>query len=156
MEESRVWALGADRPVAAEPLTLTRLAELPHLVIAATGEDEHAIDGYVVDHGLERLVTRSDAGILQGVLAAQGLRRTVAMTTPHFLAALAIVSQSDIAVLLPRRLAEAFSDRYRLKLFDPPYTSPPFEVTSIWHRDHGNQPAVSWLRALVREVAAEL
>ena len=65
--------------------------QLPHLVIAATGEDERAIEGYVVDHGLERLVTRSDAGVLQGALAARGLRREIAVTTPHFLAALAAV-----------------------------------------------------------------
>ena len=88
-------------------MTLERLAELPHLVIAATGEDERAIDGYVLDHGLERLVTRSDVGLLQGALAARGLRRTVAVTTPHFLAALASVTHSDIAALLPRRLATA-------------------------------------------------
>ena len=47
-------------------------------MISATGEDERAIEGYVVDHGLERLVTRSDAGVLQGALAARGLSRTSA------------------------------------------------------------------------------
>jgi DNA-binding transcriptional LysR family regulator len=137
-------------------MTLERLAALPHLVIAATGEDERAIDGYVVDHGLERLVTRSDAGLLAGALAARGLRRNVAVTTPHFLSALAAVSQSDIAALLPRRLATAFMGRYRLVLLEPPYSSPPFEVMSLWHREHGDQPAILWLRQLLREVAAEL
>jgi len=156
LHESRVWVLSSDHPAAREELTLDRLAELPHLVIAATGEDEHAIEGYVVDHGLERLVTRSDAGLLAGALAARGLRRNVAVTTSHILAALATVSQSDIAALLPRRLATAFMGRYSLALFEPPYSSPPFEVMSLWHRDHGDQPAVAWLRRLLREVAAEL
>src|SRR5438067_10357028 len=58
LSETRVWVLSADHPAAQEELTLERLAELRHLVIAATGEDERAIDGYVVEHGLERLVTR--------------------------------------------------------------------------------------------------
>ena len=156
LRETRVWVLSADNPAAREELTLDRLAALPHLVIAATGEDEHAIEGYVADHGLERLVTRSDVGLLQGALAARGLRRTVAVTTPHFLAALAAVSQSDIAALLPRRLATAFVGRYRLALFEPPYPSPPFEMMSLWHREHGDQPAVAWLRELLREIAAEL
>jgi DNA-binding transcriptional LysR family regulator len=153
--ETRVWCLGAENPAASE-LTLERLARLPHLVIAATGEDERAIEGYVVDHGLERLVTRSDAGVLQGALAARGLRRDIAVTTPHFLAALAAVNNSDIAALLPRRLATAFVGIYRLALFDPPYESPPFEVMSLWHRENGDQPAIAWLRQLLREVAAEL
>jgi len=154
--ETRVWVMSADHPAARDELTLERLAELPHLAITATGEDEHAIDGYVIDHGLERLVIRSDAGQLQGALAARGLRRTVAATTPHFLAALITVSESDIAALLPRRLATAFMGRYRLALFEPPYPSPAFDVMSLWHREHGEQPALTWLRRLVREVAADL
>jgi DNA-binding transcriptional LysR family regulator len=156
MRETRVWVVGADSAAAQEELSLERLVALPHLVITATGEDEHAIDGYVVDHGLERLVTRTDAGLLQGALAAKGLRRNVAVTTPHFLAALAAVSQSDIAALLPRRLATAFMGRYRLAMFEPPYASPSFEIMSLWHRENGDQPAIAWLRQLLREVAAEL
>jgi DNA-binding transcriptional LysR family regulator len=156
LRETRVWVLSADHPAAGDELTLERLVALPHLVIAATGEDEHAIEGYVVDHGLERLVTRSDAGLLQGALAAHGLRRDVAVTTPHFIAALAAVSQSDIAALLPRRLATAFMGRYRLALFEPPYPSPSFELMTLWHREQGDQQAVAWLRQMLREVTAEL
>jgi DNA-binding transcriptional LysR family regulator len=156
LRETRVWVLSSEHPMAGEELTLERLAELPHLVIAATGEDENAIEGYVVDHGLERLVTRSDAGLLQATLAARGLRRNIAVTTPHYLAALAVVSGSDIAALLPRRLATAMMGQYRLSLFEPPYPSPPFELMSLWHREHGEQPAVSWLRQQLREVAVEL
>jgi len=156
MLDTRVWAISADHPAADEEMTLERLAALPHLVISATGEDERAIDGYVVDQGLERMVTRSDAGVLQGMLAARGLHRTVAVTTPHFLSALVTIRQSDIAALLPRRLAATLTDRFGLKLIEPPYPSPPFEIKSIWHRDVGEQPAVAWLRQILREVAAKL
>jgi len=155
-EESRVWVLGRDHPAAGAQLTLERLAELPHLVFIATGEDEQAVEGYVVDHGLERLVTRSDSGLLQGALAARGLRRTVALTTPHFLSALAVVSRSDMAALLPRRLAHGFAEQYRLKLFEPPYRSPPFTVMALWNREEGEQPAMIWLRSILRQVAAKL
>jgi DNA-binding transcriptional LysR family regulator len=67
-----------------------------------------------------------------------------------------VVSQSDMAAPLPRRLAAAFADGYRLKLFEPPYTSPPFDLMALWHRDHGEDRAVVWLRDVLREVAAEL
>ena len=156
MRETQIWVLRADHPAAGQELTLERLSELPHLVISATGEDEHAIEGYVVDHGLERMVTRSDAGLLQGALVARGLRRTVAVTTPHILGGLIAVSESDIAALAPRRLATAFMGRYRLALFEPPYPSPPFEIMSLWRRDHGDHAPIAWLRKLLREVAAEL
>ena len=155
-QETRVWVLSADHPAADTELTLERLASLSHLIISATGEDEHAINGYVSDHGLERLVTRSEVGLLQGALAARGLRRVVGLTTPHFPAALAVVSQSDMAAPLPRRLADTFAERYRLKLFEPPYTSPPFDIMALWHRDHGEDRAIAWLRGVLREVAAGL
>jgi DNA-binding transcriptional LysR family regulator len=155
-QESRVWVLSADHPAAGEELTLERLASLSHLIISATGEDEHAVDGFVSDHGLERLVTRSEVGLLQGALAARGLRRVVGLTTPHFPAALAVVSRSDMAAPLPRRLAQAFAGQYRLKLFEPPYPSPPFDIMGLWRRDHGDEPAIAWLRGLLREAAADL
>ncbi|HTV45658.1 MAG TPA: LysR family transcriptional regulator [Stellaceae bacterium] len=155
--ETRVWVVSADRPAAAWPeLTLERLAALPHLIFSATGEDEQAVAGYVVDHGLERLVMRSEVGLLQGALAAQGLSRVVALTTPHFLAALAVVSQSDMAAPLPRRLAVAFAEVYRLKLFEPPYASPPFDIMALWHREHGSDPAIAWLRSVLCDVTATL
>jgi len=155
-QETRVWVLSADHPAASGELTLERLASLSHLIISATGEDEHAVNGYVTDHGLERLVTRSEVGLLQDALAARGLRRVVGLTTPHFPAALAVVSQSDMAAPLPRRLAAVFAERYRLKLFEPPYSSPPFDIVALWHRDHGEDRAVAWLRGVLREVAAGL
>jgi DNA-binding transcriptional LysR family regulator len=155
-EETRVWVLSARHPAAWEELTLERLAALPHLIISATGEDEQAVAGYVVDHGLERLVMRSEVGLLQGALAARGLSRAVVLTTPHFFAALAVVSHSDMAAPLPRRLAVAFAGAYSLRLFEPPYASPPFEIMALSHREHGNEPAVRWLREMVGQTAAEL
>jgi DNA-binding transcriptional LysR family regulator len=154
--ETRVWVLGGEHPAAQGELTLELLASLSHLIISATGEDEHAVDGYVSDHGLERLVMRSELGLLEGALAARGLHRVIRLMTPHFHAALAVVSQSDMAAPLPRRLAAAFADQYRLKLFDPPYPSPPFDIMALWHRDHGEEPAIVWLRRVLREVAADL
>ncbi|MBV8889423.1 MAG: LysR family transcriptional regulator [Alphaproteobacteria bacterium] len=154
LRETRVWVLSADHPDAGQPLDLERLAALPHLVVAATGEDENAIDGYVVDHGLERLVTRNDSGMLERALSAHGLSRRVVLTTPQFQAALAILRHSDMAVLVPRRLVEPVSEQYNLAVFEPPYPSPPFDVMALWHRQHGDQPALDWIRQVLREAAA--
>jgi DNA-binding transcriptional LysR family regulator len=154
--ETRVWVVRADHPATRQELTLERLAALPHLIISATGEDEQAVAGYVVDHGLERLVMRSEVGLLQGALAARGLSRIVTLTTPHFFSALAVVSQSDMAAPLPRRLAVAFAGMYRLRLLEPPYVSPPFEIMALWHREHGSEPAIRWLRNVLHDVAAEV
>src|SRR5215213_969134 len=131
-QETLVWVLSADHPAAREPMTLERLAELPHLIIALTGEDPRAVDGVVSDHGLEWRLIRDDAGAFQGALSSRGLRRRIGLTVPHVLAAPRIVARTDMAALIPRRLAVANAERYRLRLFDPPYPSPPHAVTAVW------------------------
>ena len=155
-QETMVWVLSANNPASREALTLERLAQLPHLIIALTGEDERAVDGVVPDHGLEWRVMRDDAGAFQDALAAHGLRRHVGLTVPHVLTAPRIVARSDMAALIPRRLAIAYAERYHLKLFEPPYPSPPYPVTALWERGYGQQPAVHWLRELLRRAADEI
>jgi DNA-binding transcriptional LysR family regulator len=153
--DTMVWTLRADHPLADGQLTLERLVGLQHLIVAP-GEDASAVDGVVVDHGLERQVLRDDAGAFTEALAARGLRRRISLTVPNGLAAPTIVAESDIAALLPRRIALAYADRYRLRLFTPPYPSPPFEIMALWHKTLGDQPALTWLRSLFESVAAEL
>lgn len=75
---------------------------------------------------------------------------------PHVLAAPRIVARSDMAALIPRRLAIAYAARYRLRLYDPPYPSPPHPVAAVWARGQGEQAPVAWLRQILREVAAEV
>ena len=52
LRERLVWVLRADHPLAQEPLTLERLASLPHVVRALTDERTEAMDGMIVEHGL--------------------------------------------------------------------------------------------------------
>jgi DNA-binding transcriptional LysR family regulator len=155
-QETLVWVLSADHPAAREPMTLERLAELPHLIIALTGEDPRAVDGVVSDHGLEWRLIRDDAGAFQGALSSRGLRRRIGLTVPHVLAAPRIVARTDMAALIPRRLAVAYAERYRLRLFDPPYPSPPHAVTAVWDGGHGEQAPIAWFRRLLREAALEV
>jgi DNA-binding transcriptional LysR family regulator len=153
--DTMVWTLRADHPAAGKPLTLARLAELRHLIVAP-GEDAPAADGVVTDHGLERRVLRDDAAAFAEAADARGLNRKVSLTVPNGLIAPDIVANSDIAALLPRRIALSYSERYGLKLFDPPYPSPPFDIVALWHKALGDQPALAWLRGVIAEVAATL
>ncbi|HLI65071.1 MAG TPA: LysR family transcriptional regulator [Caulobacteraceae bacterium] len=154
-DETGVWALSARHPAAgAETLSLEMLADLP-LVLLANARQDHAIDGRITDGGLERWVIWDDRGALDEALAGVGRRKTVALTAQDAQSALAIVGQSDMAALAPRRLATAFAQQYDLKLYDPPYRSPTVAVEALWRRDAGRAP-VDWLRGLVRSAAARL
>lgn len=153
--ESAVWALRADHPAAAHgELPLAVLAELPQ-VLMATAED-HAVDGRIVEGGLERWVIWDDRGVLDDVLASRGRTRTIGLTVPDAASALAIVSRTDMAALAPRRLAAALAEPYGLRLFDPPYPSRTANVEVLWRRDVGPSPAVDWLKERLKEASARL
>ena len=154
MQETLVWVMRADHPMAQAPLTLERLAAIPHLVRGVADPDAPAADGMVVEHGLERRVAQDDGGALGSALAALGLVRRIGLTVPDSHAALAIVGETDLAALVPRRLAVAAAARGGLRMFDPPYDSPAVPLSMVWHRGHGSDPANEWLRGLVQQVAA--
>ncbi len=153
--EVMVWVIRADHPSAAGPLTLERLVELPHL-IPAMGPQESAVGGIVVEHGLERYVSRDESSELKEALAARGIRRMIAMTVPNVLAVPSIVEQSDMAALIPRRVALSAANRYRLKFFEPPYAPAAYDYSMIWHKTQGVEPGNAWLRGVFREAAAAL
>lgn len=151
-----VWVLRADHPLAREPLTLERLASLPHLVRAVTDERTEAMDGMVVEHGLERRVAQDGDGALTDALASIGRRRQKRLTVPSTHAALAIVGESDLAALVPWRMATAWAGHYRLKWMESPYPGPESQLSMVWHLGHGSDPALSWLRHVIVVVARQV
>jgi DNA-binding transcriptional LysR family regulator len=154
--ESMVWALRADHPAAqGEILALETLAGLAH-VITASAEQGQAVEGRIYENGLERRVIWDDGGAFDGVLAGRGWRRTIGLTVQDAQSALAIVSRSDMAALAPRRLARSLAGQYGLRLFDPPYASPPMAIEALWRRDLSESPPLDWLRSQLRAAAAEL
>lgn len=156
LRDRLVWVLRADHPMAQGPLTLERLASLPHLVRAVTDERTEAMDGMIVEHGLERRVAQDGDGALIDALAGIGRRRQVRLTVPSTHAALAVVGETDLAALVPWRMASAWADHYRLKWMEPPYPGPETQLSMVWHLGHGGDPALKWLRDTIAVVAGQL
>jgi DNA-binding transcriptional LysR family regulator len=156
LRDRLVWVLRADHPLAREPLTLERLASLPHLVRAVTDERMEAMDGMIVEHGLERRVAQDGDGALADALAGIGRQRQVRLTVPSTHAALAIVGETDLAALVPWRMAVGWADHYRLKWMEPPYPGPETQLSMVWHLGLGSDPALKWLRDTIAEVASHI
>jgi DNA-binding transcriptional LysR family regulator len=154
-EERAVWVMSARHPAAgADRLSLETLAALPQVLMA--GPQDRAIDGRIVEGGLERWVIWDDRGALDEALARIGRAKSVPLTVQDAQSALSIVSRTDMAALAPRRLATAFAQQYDLKLFDPPYRSPIVQIEALWRKDLGPSPAIDWLRDRLRSAAARL
>ncbi len=156
LQERHLWALRADHPAAAAPLTLERLADLPHLVRVLPGDEDAADDLPAAGRGLVRRAIQDDDGAFARALANIGRRRSIHLTIPDSYAALAVVGISDLAALVPERLGRQLADHFRLRLFEPPYPSPPVLLSMIWDLGHGGSRAGEWLRALVVQAAREV
>lgn len=147
IEESMAWVVRAEHPLAKlDRVELEDLVSAPHVVVAA-GRN-------VFEQAADRrgVLTRSsweEATAFETALAAQGLRRSIAVSVPDSYSAIAVVGRSDMVTLIPRRLALFSAQQGRLKLIEPPYRSPAVDLSLIYLKERLAEPAVAWMRDLV-------
>ena len=155
LTEKLVWVVRAGHPAFQEAaIDLETLVSTPHVVIARN------LPGLIEEGGERRpFVSRAsweDAGAFEAAMAARGLTRRVGVSVPDTFTALAIASRTDMATLIPRRLALLSAQGGRVKLIEPPYESPSVEVSLLYLKDRLAEPAIVWMRDLIRAVAASL
>ncbi|MBU1374554.1 MAG: LysR family transcriptional regulator [Alphaproteobacteria bacterium] len=150
--EDLAWAVSATAPLAKrETLDLAALAATLHIGIARQPQmDEMATRGFVTRASWE------DFGALEQALSEAGLVRRIAVTVPDTSTALAVASRSDMATLVPRRLAGAWAEAGLLKLFPPPYPSPPVNIRLLFLKDRLREAPIAWLRGLIQDVVREV
>jgi DNA-binding transcriptional LysR family regulator len=153
MNEDLVWVVRSDHPLAKRRhVDLEALASVPHVQITppapAWGEEPER----------RSLPPPSweTASAFEAAMAAQGLARRVGISVPDTYSAIAVVLRSDMTVLVPRRLAAASAVSGRFALIEPPYESPMLELTLIYLRDRMVEPAIAWMRELIRETVKSL
>jgi DNA-binding transcriptional LysR family regulator len=155
MTEELVWIVRSGHPrFAGGPSDLETLASVPHIVIA------RPIPG-VLEGGADRraFISRAsweDAGAFEAALAGHGLTRRVGATVPDNYTALAMAARTDMATLVPRRLALLSAQGGRVKIVDPPYDSPPVDIGLLYLKDRLADPPIAWLREQIRAVADAL
>ena len=127
------WVCIARRghPAFRRRLSLQDYAGLKHIGVAYP---EHG-------HGL---------GMIDRLLAVQGLSRTCAASVPHFAILPFHVAQSDCIATVPRRIAHIFSKSLPLRVAAAPLPAPS-DVSLIWHSRVDGDPAHRWFRNLLIE-----
>lgn len=117
------------------PLSLEAYLALPHAIVTITGRGGGAIDA-----ALERA----------------GRSRRVALRVQNFLAAPWLIADSDLAVILPRRLAERVAKPAGLAVFDVPIDLGTLTLSQVWHARRHKDPAHAWLREIIAAAARPL
>jgi DNA-binding transcriptional LysR family regulator len=85
-------------------------------------------------------------------LERNGLKRTAALIVPNFFTAAMVAASSELASIMPRRLADRFASMMPLKVLPIPGPALRFKQQLIWHDRTHNDPGAMLFRELVRDV----
>ncbi len=89
------------------------------------------------------------------VLDRMALSERIRLSIPHFMVIPAILSQTDLAVVLPQRIAVKFAAVGGFVIAHPRWGIPDFTVALHWSNRAHQEPANRWLRGLVIELFHE-
>ncbi|CAL9324877.1 LysR substrate-binding domain-containing protein [Streptomyces sp. SudanB182_2057] len=96
------------------------------------------------------LAMRPDAhDEIETALAARGLRRRLAVTLPHWSAAVDLLAGTDLVLTVAGRAVGPLRRHRTLRRFTPPLDLPRFAYQQAWHTRRADDPAHRWLREAV-------
>lgn len=112
-------------------MQLAQFERTPQIVVTLTGRDPVAYDK---------------------VLEDKGVRRTVVLRTPHFLMVPLLLEQNpDLIATVPLELGNVFARLGTVRMLEPPLELPTFAINQYWHPLFHHEPAVVWLRELIKQ-----
>ena len=135
--ETYLCMFNAEKTGVAPPISLEDFVRLPHVLTSL--RPGRSVRG-IVDDALEKL----------------GLRRSIALTTPRFLTVPSLVARAPVIVTMQARLARRYAAEFGLSLSPLPVELREVTVSLLWHASYDNDPAHTWLREQVVQLAAEL
>lgn len=134
MDESLACMVRADHPDVQGSLSREQYEQMKHVNVVPPG--------------------RLRVGLFQA-LERQGLKRDVAVSVTHFLAAPEMVAATDYCTTLPSLICRSLAHDPRLQILPTPVDLGTFPVEMAWHLRYRHDPAHRWLRGLIGEVAQE-
>lgn len=151
-----VWVMRRQAGGPADPLTIERLATLPHVLIKTGVGAGFAADP--VETALEAELSVQDTSNqdLERALRERGLPHRVSLNVPDGISALAIAGRAGLAALVPRRLAGLGLEHFNLECHEPPYPTSTIRVQMAWLRSHTEDPGANWLKSLIRIAAKNI
>jgi DNA-binding transcriptional LysR family regulator len=103
---------------------------------------------------LHYVLVRSHSTTAQA-LHELGLNGRIRLTTPHFMVLPGILAETDLAVIIPERLAQAFAQMGSYRVWTPQVGLPAFDVSVHWYWRSAGDPGNRWLRDLIASLFGE-
>ena len=99
---------------------------------------------------------RRGPGLEDFELSRMGLQRRIRLRCQHYFSACRVVSQTDLALTIPERLAQVVNQQFDNQILPFPLTMPSLDIYLYWHANVDNDPANTWLRGQLAQVTAAL
>jgi DNA-binding transcriptional LysR family regulator len=130
-EEHYVGIVRASHPTIRRTISFEQFLQTPHLVYQPSGGG----------HG-------SQENVVAGAFCAAGVERRVAVRVAHTMGITSIVSNTDLLVVVPHRLAQACAALVEVTVLDLPIEIPRFNIAQYWHDRFHADPGNRWLRSV--------
>jgi DNA-binding transcriptional LysR family regulator len=102
-------------------------------------------------------VIRPDTrGFIDDILTGHGLKRKLAVATPHMIVIPSIVAESDLVAVIPRELARRARKTLAIEVRPVPIRMPAFHMRMLWRERNAENPGHVWLRARIAECAGRV
>ena len=130
-DEEFVTAQRKGHPRGTGPLSLAEFCALDHLLVSTMGG--------------------RFSGLVDAVLAREGVERSVTVSIQSYALAPTLLATSDLVCTLPRRFLQRYAGQ--LDLMVPPLEFGRFQLSAFWHPRAANEPAHVWLREQIFALA---
>jgi DNA-binding transcriptional LysR family regulator len=153
MSQGEAILMRKGHPASRRKLTLRDLTKYPLLTLSVGGEEEGAVDGFIVERGLARQSEMFDRHALEEALFESKTVPRVRMTVPHSLAIPALLRDTEMLSIVPASLAVALTKTGELIRRQLPYPAGPKIIRAVWHRRNEHDVGHAWMRESVAEIA---
>ncbi len=109
------------------------------------------LDGYLKLEHIQTSSRRRGPGLEDFELSRMGLQRRVRLRCQHYFAACRVVSQTDLALTMPERLARVVNQQFGNQILPFPLTMPSLDIYLYWHTNIDTDPASVWLRGQIQQ-----
>ena len=130
LSERYVVLMRAAHPLAGRAPTRTALAQLHYAVVRSHSATARALKDL-------------------------GLSANIRLSMPHFLVLPRILAETDLAVVMPARLADVFRAMGKYVVWRPRVGLPAFDVSVHWSWCYAGDPGTLWLRELIVSLFGE-
>jgi len=137
-EESLVCVAAADHPDIGTRVSTEEFAQAAHVIFGSP---------FTPSSLLETILDDRFAGL--------GIRRRLGMRVASILLSPYVVAQSPLLAILPRVFAQHFASFLPLKLVSCEFDLPPIAISMVWHERSHRLGMHTWMRGVIREVAAD-